>query len=457
MGKATGQVLTKAGIENLAPKSKTYRVSDAQVRGLYVQVTPAGVVSWVMRFRMHGRGKTHTLGRWPELTVALARKEALSVLARIGAGENPTETRKMERKAETVSELVVSFRKEHLEMNLKPSTRKEYEALLRRRILPSLGPMRVKDVQPSDVARLLSRIRTETPKGIEANRTRAVLSKMFSLAELWGLRPGGSNPAHGQARAPETKKDRHLSDRELVALGLALRHLDPTAEGQERPKEALPAEGPHTLAAFRLALLTGMRKSEIIGDKKREIPALPWTAVDLDEGRIRLDHHKTSRKSGARIVPLCAAACELLKHLPKVLGNPYVIPGASAGESLVNLHSPWDRVRAAVGTLQERAKTPTKARVDLSDVTIHDLRRSFASVAARMGYPELIVAALLGHSAGSVTAGYARIGADPLRDVVDAIGARMAALLEGRVDLEAEAKAVKEEATANRSTKGATA
>jgi len=88
-------------------------------------------------------------------------------------------------------------------------------------------------------------------------------------------------------------------------------------------------------------------------------------------------------------------------------------------------------------------------------VTIHDLRRSFASLAARMGYPELIVVALLGHAAGSVTAGYARLGADPLRDGVEAIGARMSSLLDGVVDPEAEAKTNKEEAGARHRVKGA--
>jgi integrase len=237
---------------------------------------------------------------------------------------------------------------------------------------------------------------------------------------------------------------------ELLALGVALRHLEPTPEGKERPEDSLPSEDPYTLAALRLALLTGMRKSEIIGDKVREIPALPWTAVDLDTARIRLDHHKTARKAGARIVPLSAASCELLESLPRVLGNPYVIPGGITAESLVNLQKSWERVRDAVGTLQEKAKVPKRSRVDVSDVTIHDLRRSFASVAARMG---LIVGALLGHGASSVTAGYARIGADPLRDVVEAIGERMAALLAGTVDLEEEAreaKAAKEETQARK-------
>ena len=456
MGEARGQVINKSFIEAMKPKAKVYRVPDDQTRGLYIQMTPAGVLSWVLRFRVHGREKTHSLGRWPEFTVALARKKALSLLADIGNGNDPAAKKKAERAAKTVKDLADQFVKEHLPM-LKKSTSDEYDRLLKKKILPALGSMRVKDVQPSDVAALLSQIRLDTPKGVMANRVRAVLSKMFTLGSIWGFCPAGANPAKGQARAPETKKKRFLSDRELLAVGAALRHLEPTPEDGERPEDALPAEEVHALAALRLFLLTGMRKSELIGDRKRDketraiierIPALPWSAVDLDTGQISLEHHKTSKKAGARIVLLCAPACELLEHLPRVLGNPYVIPGAVIGESLVALQCTWERVREAVNTLQEKAKVPKKDRVDVSDVTIHDLRRSFASLGARLGYPEAFTGALLGHSAGTVTQGYARLGADPLRDAVEVIGDRMAALLDGKVDLAAEVKAAKRQAEA---------
>ena len=443
MGHKAGVNLTKAIIEALEPRKSVFLIPDAQTRGLNIQVTPNGIRSWVLRFRVHGRQKMHTLGRWPELTVDQARKMAMKQQAAISDGNDPAANRKAEREAETVAELVKRFKKEHIS-TLKPNTQTQYERLLDKRILPWLGHMRAKDVQPSDVAALLSRIRASTNKGIEANRTRAVISKMFSLAAIWGFRTGLPNPAQGQARAPETKKDRHLSDKELIALGATLRHLDPT--NKKRPADAIPAEDPHALAALRLALLTGMRKSEIIGDALHLIPALTWASVDLEVGRIRLVNHKTSGKVGARIVSLCSAAISLLKHLPKLKNNPYVIPGIIKGESLVGLQKIWERVRDAVPKLQEKENIPKLDRVNLNDVTIHDLRRSFASLAARMGYPELIVAALLGHSAGSVTAGYARLGADPLRDHVEAIGGRMAALLGGEVNLAAEAKALRAKA-----------
>ncbi|MBK8792701.1 MAG: DUF4102 domain-containing protein [Holophaga sp.] len=114
MGKLAGVNLTKAIIESLKPKAAMFRVPDAERHGLSIQVTPAGVLSWVLRFRVHGRQVNHTLGRWPEITVAQARKLASALLAGIAEGKDPAAIKKAERKAETVAELVARFKKEHL-------------------------------------------------------------------------------------------------------------------------------------------------------------------------------------------------------------------------------------------------------------------------------------------------------------------------------------------------------
>ncbi len=455
--KSVAEMLTKTKVERLRPKASTYPVPDAGVRGLALQVTPAGGKSWVLRFRLAGRQKTLTLGRWPDLTVELARKAAQKAMGKVREGENPLDKRRADRVATTVAQMVERFATEHLDMDLKAmerinpgstdvpvklSTGKEYARILNRYVLPSIGAMRVKEVTPGDVAGLLFKVRKDAP--IMANRVRAVLSKLFSKAELWSLRPVGTNPAKGQDRAPERKKDRHLSDRELIVLGQALKAMGQMPDESKRDAKKDPLlEDAHALAALRLLLLTGMRKSELIGDASRDITALKWSEVDLEDRRIRLDQHKTAKRTGSRLVPLCGPAIAILEALPEVLGNPHVIPGAIQGQSLVNLQATWERARSAVAMVQEKTKVQKKDRVDIGDVTLHDLRRTFASVGARLGYPELFLSALLGHAAGTVTQGYARLGADPLREAVEAIGDRMHGLLSGAVDLEAEARAAK--------------
>jgi integrase len=262
---------------------------------------------------------------------------------------------------------------------------------------------------------------------------------MFDCAELWELRNTGSNPVPAQKRATEHKRERNLSDLEIIALGKALRNAEKLAKDGSAPD-------PKPIAAVRLALLTGMRKGEILGLRRE------W--LDLEEGTatIPAEDHKTGRKTGkVRIVRLCAAAREILRALPQAVNNPFVIYGHVHGQALVNLQDPWDGFRESAAldfkkTWLEANKKKwedlTQAQQEMIEekqVHFHDLRRSFASVAARMGYPELWIGGLLGHSAGTVTAGYARVNQDPLREAVEAIGGRIAGLMDGSINPEQEA------------------
>lgn len=445
-------------LRGLKATGQRQRLFDSVVSRLYIELGKTGNLTWRVKYWDGKRQREHRIGTYPLMSLSRARAEAKRILLDVDANQsNPAQDRTDKKNAETIADLVNRFATEHLDMdletmerihpgsqnvNVKLSTAKEYARILNRYVLPALGTLRVKDVTPGDVAGLLFKLRKDTP--IMANRVRAVLSKLFTKAELWSLRPGGSNPAKGQDRAPERKKERHLSDRELIALGIALRAMDPLEDESQRNETKDPArEDLHALAALRLLLLTGMRKSELIGDISRDIPALKWADVDLEARMIRLVQHKTAKRSGTRLVPLCAPARALLESLPEVPGNPHVIPGGIKGQSLVNLQCTWERAREAVAKVQDHARTPKKQRVDLGDVTIHDLRRTVASVGARLGFPELFLSALLGHAAGTVTQGYARLGTDPLRDVAEAIGGRIHALLSGAIDLEKEGREAK--------------
>ena len=437
-------VSTKTQIEALEPKATTYPVPvkakhGSAVRGLAVQVTPAGFKSFVLRFRLHGRQKTTTLGKFPDMSIEKAIAAAVEKWTEIQGGSNPSDRKRSERKATTVKELVADFKVKHLDAETSDGRKiskgwsTESKRLLDNFIVPTLGSMRVKDVEKSDVAEMLYQIARDTP--VQANRVRSVCSKLFTKAELWGLRAAGTNPARGQDREAETSKDRYLSDIELVRLGVVIRAL--TAD---RPTEANLSKGlvpvdAQALAAVRLLLLTGMRKSELIGDKPREIPALQWTDVDLDARLIIKKVHKTRKKTGSiRVIPLCSQAVEMLKNHKKTSGNPHVIVGNRTGQSLVGLQDEWELIRTAVNTVQKNAKVPKKFRVNIEDVTIHDLRRTFGSVGTAMKYPLPFISGLLGHAASTVTEVYAQVGGDPLHDAAEAIGTRIAGLLDGTID-----------------------
>ncbi|MBM3642389.1 MAG: site-specific integrase, partial [Alphaproteobacteria bacterium] len=158
------------------------------------------------------------------------------------------------------------------------------------------------------------------------------------------------------------------------------------------------------VAAIRLLLLTGARLREILGAK--------WEQVDFERGILFLPDSKTGRKP----IYLSAAAQAVLASLPRVDGNPHIIAGAKEGAPRADLAKPWAAVKRA-------------AR--LEGVRLHDLRHSFASfgAGASLGLP--IVGKLLGHSQAATTQRYAHLDADPLRRAADAIGATIAAAMEG--------------------------
>ena len=121
-------------------------------------------------------------------------------------------------------------------------------------------------------------------------------------------------------------------------------------------------------------------------------------------------------KTGRKAVYLSAPALDVLSKLPHVEGNPFVICGDKPAAHLVNLEKPWRRIRA---------------KAELDDVRIHDLRHSFASVAASGGLSLPMIGKLLGHTQAATTERYAHLAADPVRAANEAIGERIAALMKG--------------------------
>jgi integrase len=165
------------------------------------------------------------------------------------------------------------------------------------------------------------------------------------------------------------------------------------------------------IAAFRLLILTGARLSEI--------RLLKWSEVDFERACLRLSDSKT----GQKVIYLSAPALELLAELPRMAGNPHVIPGRRPGAPVVNLEKPWRRIRDRAG---------------LDDVRLHDLRHSFASIAAGGGLSLPFIGALLGHSQPQTTARYSHLAADPVRAANEAVGRRIAAAMSGPADHQGE-------------------
>ena len=106
----------------------------------------------------------------------------------------------------------------------------------------------------------------------------------------------------------------------------------------------------------------------------------------------------------------------MLQTTPRLDGNRFVICGERPGRHLVNIEKPWRRIRAAA---------------KLDDVRLHDLRHSFASVAASGGQSLIVIGKMLGHSQPATTARYAHLADDPVKAASDAVGRHIASAMDG--------------------------
>jgi integrase len=183
----------------------------------------------------------------------------------------------------------------------------------------------------------------------------------------------------------------------MVKFGQAIR------EAEKEGENAI------ALAAIRVLLLTGLRRMECL--------ALPRDWVDGRAGCIRFE----DTKSGAQLRPIGLTAIKLIEAQPIREGCGWVFAGARDGGHLVGLPKVLKQVCARAG---------------LAGVTIHVLRHSFAATAAEMGFSDLTIAGLLGHSVPGITARYAHVPDSALTAAADRVAKRIAAALEGKTGVE---------------------
>jgi integrase len=379
--------LTKRRVDAAnAPVTGESVIWDGTLAGFGLRVRPSGSKVYFVQYRA-GRGRSApvrkvTIGRhgspW---TPDSARLEAKRLLGMVAGGADPAAAQAERRQADTLKDLANRFLEEHVAAKRKQRTGEEYQRLLEKFVLPKLGKKKLEEVTRGDIAKLHHSL-AQTP--YQANRVLAVCSALFTKAEAWGLRADGSNPCRHVERFPEKGRERMLSGDEFARLHVALERY------QGRP---------YVTGAIRLLLFTGCRLEEVL--------TLRWDDIDFDRSEIRLRDSKT----GARIVQLSPPAIEVLADLPREAGNPHVIPGLKEGRNLVNLQKPWRAIRTAAG---------------LDDVRIHDLRHSFASVAASNGQSLPMIGKMLGHKQPQTTARYAHLQSDPLKQATTEVGIRIA-------------------------------
>jgi len=376
--------ITKRTVDAAAPGAKEFFLWDEELKGFGLRVYPTGRKMYLAQFRSGGRLRRVNIGLHGALTPDLARTEAMKHLSEVRFGGDPATYRDRRKASPTMKEFGKRFLEEHVALHCKPSTYSEYKRSVELFINPKLGSYRIIEVTRADVVGLHQSMKG-TP--YQANRTLGVLSAMFTIAHTWDVRNDGINPCWKVKRYREIKRERYLTPDELARLGEVLREAD---------------DEPEAANCIRLLLLTGCRLGEI--------QTLKWNYVDMNSGALRLPDSKT----GAKIVPVGEAVIEVLKAIPKVENNPYVITGKIEGQHLSDMQKPWRRLRKRAG---------------LDDLRIHDLRHSFASDALQLGQDLTMIGKLLGHTQVQTTARYAHLKTDPVRAAANSVSGFIALAL----------------------------
>ena len=361
---------------------------DDAVKGFGVRTTAAGGRAFILNYRrkLDGRERRYTIGSFPDWGTTAAREEAKRLKRAIDGGADPVGEQEDNRAAATVADLCVRFERDYLPRN-RPSTQRVYRQQIATDILPVFARTRVAAVSHADIDGFHHRLSARAPT--HANRTLAVLSRMFSLAVRWGWR--ADNPCKGVERNQETKRTRYLSGAELARLSAALAELPDQSAAN----------------AVRLLLLTGARRGELL--------AARWADIDLETGAWTKPGATTKQKTQHR-VPLSEAACTLLAKMRGQADTEWLFPARGGG------HRP--HVDAAWITARKAAK--------LNGVHLHDLRHTYASILASAGLSLPVIGALLGHSTPIMTQRYAHLTDDPLRQATE----RASAIITGKAPAE---------------------
>lgn len=353
---------------------------DDTVPGFGFRIYPSGRKSFVLSYRAQGRKRLMTLGNFGTLTVEQARDLARKNVVKTKEGIDPLDEKRRAALGETFGDLATAYVERHAKVH-KKSWREDERRLLQH-IPANWRGLRIDAISRSDVGALHREIGMRAP--YEANRLLALLRVVFRLAEEWGyVEEGTPNPARGIKKFAEAKRKRWVTPDELPALA-----------------QAIDAElNVYVRAAIWLYLLTGARKTELLRVKRSDI--------DWNRGILRLPDTKTGEEQS---IPLSGPALAIMQSIPEVEENPYLFPGSKRRHHLVNIETPWRRIR----------KT---AQID--DVRLHDLRRTVGSWLSQASVDLNVIREALRHSDLSTTLIYARLGKDAAREAMEAHGQRI--------------------------------
>jgi integrase len=353
---------------------------DAGFPGLALRITDNGRKSWSLFYRFHGRLRRFTIGRYPAIKPAQARREATIALERVRQGIDPAEEKRTRRdapspEAEPFQAVVQDYLERHVRKNCAPATYKEAKRDLECNVLPEWRGRPIASINRRDAISLIDGL-VERGVEIQANRTLARVRALFNWA-IEKDRVSASPVEHMKPPTKERARDRALTDDEIRWFWQACDEI------------GWPF-GP----LFKLLLFTAQRRDEVGGMK--------WTEIDFDKRTWTLPRDRVKSNRGHE-VHLSGAAIEVLTSLPQIpIGGHerdwvFTVTGATAVSGFGNAKR---RLDAVMLTAMRNEIGPKSEAIP--HWTLHDLRRTAATGMAQLNFAPHVVDKVLNHVSGTI-------------------------------------------------------
>ena len=362
--------MTEARIEAApVPGSGARYDYDLDVPGLALRVTANGVRTFVVVKKISGKTQRITLGRWPGLRLADARRAAVRINGEIAAGLDPVAQRRAARaRAETCSELWPMYL-----ANIKRKNRSwaRDEQRWKSDIAPRIGRKPLCSVTPADCQKIVDAVGDVQP--VKANRIAALLGAFFAFAVKHDRLV--RNPARGLSRYEETARDRFLSGEELRGFVSACATApDPWGD------------------FFALLLWTGARKNTVM--------AMRWSDVDLQNCVWRIPAISAKNKQPATVALVEPAVSILTRRRSLHSNSSWVFPSSSSTGHISHAAKAWSALVKSTG---------------ISNLRPHDLRRTVGSWLAASGASSFVIQKALTHKSAASAKAYAHLDVEVVR------------------------------------------
>ncbi|QDP71551.1 DUF4102 domain-containing protein [Legionella israelensis] len=378
--------ITKSVVDKLpipvskAPgKSAQKRYYDDAMKGFGVRVTSGGTKAFFVEKQIKNKLSRITLGRYPELTVEMARKEAQKLLGQIATGLDPVAEKRSEKIREmTLNEVFDDYIQ--VRKSLKHNTLYNYKKLLGT-AFASWGNKPFLAITKDKVARHHKKLGNERGEAY-ANIAMRLLRALFNFAD------GQYEDSQGRSLIIENPVKRLSQTRawyrvERRQTYIKSHELSPWYLGVQQLQNEVLRD------YLMLIILTGLRR--------QEAATLRWDQVDLKAKTLTI---LDTKNYDSHTLPLSNYLHDLLLARSKNKINEYVFPGKGAAGHII----------------EPRKQMAHVTKVSGIHFTIHDLRRTFITIAEGLDVSAYALKRLMNHKMnGDITAGYIITDVERLR------------------------------------------